>query len=89
MAQLNVKLLALLLVTLATVISAKTHNVTVGSGGELSFSPNEVKVKVGDKADSTGTITITKDTPKKLGFFCDVSTHCKDDGMMGVIIVKE
>ncbi|CAG8722513.1 18139_t:CDS:2, partial [Racocetra persica] len=53
MARLNVKLLALLLVTLATVISARVINVAVGENGELSFSPNNVKAKVGDKITFT------------------------------------
>ncbi|CAG8817139.1 8262_t:CDS:2, partial [Cetraspora pellucida] len=50
MAKLSVKFLALFLVTLAlaTIISARTHNIKVGPNGN-SFSPAKVTVKVGDK----------------------------------------
>ncbi|CAG8537940.1 17849_t:CDS:2, partial [Racocetra persica] len=56
MARFNFKLLALLLVILATVISAAEIDVDVGSNGELAFNPSDVSVKVGDTV-------ILSDTP--------------------------
>ncbi|CAG8824748.1 31598_t:CDS:2, partial [Racocetra persica] len=47
MAKLSFNLLPLLLITLATVISAKEHQIMVGQGG-IVFVPSNISVNVGD-----------------------------------------
>ncbi|CAG8788872.1 6622_t:CDS:2, partial [Racocetra fulgida] len=89
MARLNVKLLVLLLVILATVISAVEIDVVVGQGGTLTYTPSDITVKVGDTViilpetgtvGASGTLNITQDLPSTFGIFCDVPGHC-DGGL--------